>query len=171
MNVEHDPSLETLADEIFELTILSWRARAMARSRPSPDLSENEFITLDLLKRSEPRTVGELQRSIGVLPAQMSRIMRSLESKYGSPLIDCKINTSDKRRIDVRLTDSGCSAYDAFRAARLAVSVAVLEHLHEPDRLEFMRILRVIRKQLAKQLQESHLENISQIETKADQAC
>jgi CRISPR system Cascade subunit CasE len=44
--------------------------------------------------------VGDIQRLLGVLPAQMSRIIRSLENR-DRPLIACHINPRDKRKVDV----------------------------------------------------------------------
>ncbi len=152
----HSTALEPLADEIFELTTLSWRARTRGRttgrSNRALDLAETEFLSLDLLAKKEPRTVGEIQRAIGVLPAQMSRVIRSLEAKHGKPLIDCSINPEDKRRIDVRRTEAGVKAHAAYRASRLMATVAILGELTQKDRNEFMRLLRMIRGHLAKQL-------------------
>ncbi len=149
-------ALEPLADEIFELTTLSWRARTRARTRGhskgAVDLAETEFLSLDLLAKKEPRTVGEIQRAIGVLPAQMSRVVRSLEAKHGKPLIDCSINPADKRRIDVRRSEAGVKAHAAYRTTRLMATVAILAELTQKDRNEFMRLLRLIRGHLAKQL-------------------
>jgi DNA-binding MarR family transcriptional regulator len=101
---------------------------------------------LDLLARHQPMTVGQLQRGIGVLPAQMSRVMRSLEEKGDKPLIDCTINAQDRRKVDVALTDSGRNAYQSYRTSRLARSVEVLGQLKQRDRREFMRIMRIIRR-------------------------
>jgi len=145
-------SLEALAEEIFDLTTLSWRARSRQRSKSGADLGETEFLALDLLVRKEPRSVGELQRSIGILPAQMSRVIRSLEGKHGRSLIQCGINPTDKRRIDVRATDAGRRAHRTYRAARVQTTVSVLGRLRERDRTEFMRLLRLIRGLLAQQL-------------------
>lgn len=145
-------SLEALAEEIFELTTLSWRARTSQRDKSGVDLSESEFLSLDLLAKSEPRTVGEIQRGIGILPAQMSRVIRTLENKFARPLIQCAINPGDKRRIDVRLTEAGRRAHQAFRSSRLSAAVAILGELREKDRTEFMRLLRLIRGSLANQL-------------------
>jgi len=142
--------LEALAEEIFDLTTLSWRTRR--RAKEGPDLSESEFLALDLLAKHEPRTVGEIQKQIGVLPAQMSRVIRALESKSGRPFIACSINPVDKRRIDVCLTDAGRKVHAAYRSARLAQTVGMLATLREKDRTEFMRILRVLREKLSNQL-------------------
>ena len=140
-------SITEMAEEIFALTVLSWRQRLTSRHQgDSPELSESQFLTLDTLAKHSTLTVGELQRSINVLPAQMSRIIRSLETGFEKPLIRCALNQTDKRKIDVTLTPSGRKSYDDFRAARLKSTIDILSHLPEHDRLEFVRICRAIKK-------------------------
>lgn len=148
----NEKALEALAEEIFELTTLSWRARTQRRAKGEVDLGESEFLAIDLLVKKAPRTVGDIQRGIGILPAQMSRVVRALESKHGRPLIACAINPDDKRRIDVRPTEAGRKAHSAFRSSRLQSTMAILGELAEADRTEFMRLLRMIRRSLANQL-------------------
>jgi DNA-binding MarR family transcriptional regulator len=137
-------SLDQMAEEIFSLTLMNWRQRLA--SRHEAELSESQFLTLDTLVNSPaPITVGEIQRSISVLPAQMSRIIRSLETGFEKPLIRCELNQTDKRKIDVTLTPEGNRLYSEFRGARLAKTVDTLQHLTDKDRQEFVRICRQIR--------------------------
>ena len=144
--------LERLAEEIFELSKLSWRGRAGGRGKGASDLTESEFVALDLLAKNQPLTVGQLQRSVGVLPAQMSRVIRSLEEKTDKPLIECTINVNDRRKVDVMLTETGRKAHLSYRAVRLARTVEVLAELGDRDRREFIRVLRVIRRLLDSRL-------------------
>ncbi len=133
-----------MVEEIFAL----FKVIAAARSRrpsSSSDLSETEFLAMDVLAKDGPLTIGEVQKRIGVVPAQMSRIVRSLEVEGGRGFVECKINPKDRRRIDVSLTDSGNKALGAFRQGRLASFYTVLEALDPADRTEFMRMLRCIR--------------------------
>jgi DNA-binding MarR family transcriptional regulator len=137
-------SLDQMAEEIFSLTVMSWRQRLATRHEA--ELSESQFLTLDTLVNAPgPITVGEIQRSISVLPAQMSRIIRSLESGFDKPLIKCELNQTDKRKIDVHLTPEGRQLYTDFRAVRLNKTVDTLQHLPEDDRRDFVRICRQIR--------------------------
>ncbi len=144
-NQSDNEQIQQMAEEIFELTKLSWISGASDGAKDEYDLSESEFLTLDLLTKREPMNVGELQRSIGVLPAQMSRIIRSLEGKAERPLVECRLNPNDKRKIDVSLTDTGRQAHHAYQSDKLALTIDVLGDLAESDRSEFMRILRIIR--------------------------
>ena len=161
--------LEQAAEEIFELTKMSWIVRnRQNRSKGQYELTEFEFLTLDALVKSEPDmlTVGDLQRRIRVLPAQMSRVIRSLETKAAKPLIRCQINPTDKRKVDVILTDNGRKAHAAFREERLAASIDLVARLTQNDRLEFMRILSEMRHIIANQLTVSELTQDSEKDEK-----
>jgi len=144
--------IERQAEEVFELTKTSWAARDHVRRKGQFDLSESEFLTLDLLTRQQPMSVGELLRAVGVLPAQMSRILRSLESKTARPMIRCEINAKDKRKVDVFITEMGLKAHQTYRSARLAMTIAALDQLDDRDRQEFMRILGQMRTMFANSL-------------------
>ncbi len=147
--------LEQMSEEILELTKLGMLARNAPRKRKGAgiDLSESEFLTLDFLCKEGSLTIGELQKRIRVLPAQMSRVIRALESKTSKPLITCRINTHDKRRIDVSATDDGRRARQQYRDARLSNTVKILAGLDPHDRREFMRILGRIREIMSKDVE------------------
>ena len=137
--------LEQLGTEIFELSQLSSLARAQARSRDVETLTETENLTLDLLSRRDSMTVGQIQKSIGVLPAQMSRIIRALENKGDEAYVACRINADDRRKIDVQITPAGKRALDAYRGARLKTTTMILGGLSDEERDQFMQTLRKIR--------------------------
>ncbi len=142
--------LEALAEEVFELNKLSWTARAQVRQRSECTVSEYEFLALDVLAKQGPMTVGELQKHVGVMPAQMSRVIRSLENKPDGPMITCAINARDKRKVDVTLTEAGRGAVSGYRTSKLATITETLTCLGPSDRDEFIRILRVIRTHLTR---------------------
>lgn len=155
-----DNSHNQAAEEIFELTKLSWLARTrQTRAKGQIELTEFEFLTLDWLCKydPDPLTVGDIQKRIHVLPAQMSRVIRSLEAKSAKPLIRCQINSQDKRKVDVLITEAGRKAHDAFREERLVSSRLILSKLSQDDRCEFMRIMKEIRKIMSNQLTDKEL--------------
>jgi DNA-binding MarR family transcriptional regulator len=84
--------------------------------------------------------VGDIQRLLGVLPAQMSRIIRSLENRDRA-LIACRINPRDKRKIDVCLTSAGEKALTDYRDASVSRIVELLRHLSEEDQEDLTRSL------------------------------
>jgi DNA-binding MarR family transcriptional regulator len=143
--------LQVFVDETFELSKDIWAAQNRQKSREQTDITESEFLSLDALVKS-PTTlsVGEIQRQIGVLPAQMSRVIRALESKGGEALIACKINPTDKRKVDVELTPAGRKAHHGYRQLKLGSIQKMLTTLPEKDRDDFMRMLRMIRDAMCK---------------------
>jgi len=141
-----------MAEEIFELSKLASLLRSRNPSGPD-DLSESEFLALDILSKHQPLTIGEIQRKIGVVPAQMSRIIKSLEHRTGGAYIKCAINPDDRRRVDVTLTREGAESHEAYRGARLESVHGILRSLSPEDRLNFMRILRRIRGSMSESLQ------------------
>ena len=148
---ESQQTMDMMAEEVFELTKLVYAARSRRPSGPD-DLSETEFLTLDLLFKEQPLTIGEVQKRIAVVPAQMSRVVRALEEQGGRGYVECKINPQDRRCVDVYLTPAGTKAHAAYRAARLSTMYEVLRVLPPKDRLEFMRMLRTIRTSVERQL-------------------
>ncbi|MHC4064314.1 MAG: MarR family winged helix-turn-helix transcriptional regulator [Planctomycetota bacterium] len=146
--------LEDLADEVFDLVRVISALRSRSRATGPEELSESEFVALDLLTENETLTVGVIQKRLGILPAQMSRLLRALEDKNGKALVKSSINPKDRRRVDVALTDAGKAAYDRYRAARRATSLQWLQHLEPEERDGFMQLIRTFRDKIAKQLQE-----------------
>src|SRR5262249_31073412 len=72
--------LDELAHHLFDVVTRFCLAVPRGRRRTG-DLKEIEFLTLSLLHKREKLIVGDIQRQLGVLPAQMSRIIRALETR------------------------------------------------------------------------------------------
>ena len=143
---EKPNSLEQMAEEIFSLTVMGWRQRVASKQHGDEELSESQYLTIETIDNATSTlTVGEIQRAIGVLPAQMSRIIRSLETGFDKPLIRCELNQSDKRKIDVQITPEGRRIFHEFKQVRLSKTVEVLKNLDDKDRQEFIRICGRIR--------------------------
>jgi DNA-binding MarR family transcriptional regulator len=131
--------VEEVAQSLFavitQFCLVSPRGR-----RRTGDLKEVEFLTLALLNQHPSMIVGEIQRLLGVLPAQMSRIIRSLEARE-RPLIACRINPQDKRKIDVCLTTAGEKALQDYRGPRIHGIADLLGKLNDDDLEELNRLL------------------------------
>jgi DNA-binding MarR family transcriptional regulator len=141
--------------EVFEMIKIASAARARARGAQSEELTEAEFLALDALIQHGPMSVGDIQKQIGVLPAQMSRIIRSLEHKGKNAFVQCAINPDDRRKIDVSITLKGRKAHDAYREARMALVTAILNDLSPEERRQFMHILRRMREGMTASMDES----------------
>lgn len=131
--------VQDLAQNLFDLIthfcLVSPRGR-----RRSGDLKEVEFLTLALLHHHGTLIVGDIQRQLGVLPAQMSRIIRSLETRERA-LIACRINPHDKRKIDVALTPEGMLAFQEHQSSRIGSISNLLGKLSEDDLDDLQRLL------------------------------
>jgi DNA-binding MarR family transcriptional regulator len=135
--------LEEIAREVFEvLTHLG--LTVPQRRRRAGDLKEIEFLTLALLHGRGTMIVGELQRRLGVLPAQMSRIIRALEDR-DRPMIACHINSRDKRKVDVRMTPAGEKALLDYQSARVGRIADLLRDLPEEMQEDLGRLLDKLR--------------------------
>src|SRR3954471_4060707 len=127
-------TLDVLAHQLFDVVTRFCLAVPRGRKRAG-ELKDIEFLTLSLLHQREPLIVGDIQRQLGVLPAQMSRIIRALETRE-RPLIACRINSQDKRKIDVELTPAGRLAFQEYQLARVRTIAALLDKLGDDDREE-----------------------------------
>src|SRR5262245_14270676 len=128
-----------LAQELFELVTQICLSTLRGRRRLH-ELKEVEFLTLAVLQANGTMIVGNIQRLLGVLPAQMSRVIRSLEARE-RPLIECRINSNDKRKIDVCLTPYGEKNLLDYQGERVSRIVERLQHLSEEDQEELIHAL------------------------------
>jgi DNA-binding MarR family transcriptional regulator len=131
--------LEEIANDLFEV-FTQLCLGALRGLRRSGDLKEVEYLTLAILQDHGTMIVGDIQRQLGVLPAQMSRVIRSLEAPE-RPLISCRINPNDKRKIDVCMTAAGTKALLDYRAVRVSRISKLLGNLAEDDQEELTRVL------------------------------
>lgn len=139
--VKDERAVRQLALQMFDLTKLSWLRSQREKLRGGYDLSESEFLTLDALEDVDSLSVGQLRRLVGVLPSQMSRIIKALEQRYDEKLVLCSINSQDKRRIDVSITPRGRRAIAAYRQAKIQMMTASLRALSAKDFDAFSRIM------------------------------
>ena len=135
MTLRHDET----AQELFEVMTQFCLATSRGRRRLG-DLKEVEFLTLAILHQHGTMIVGDIQRILGVLPAQMSRIIRSLENRE-RPLISCRINPQDKRKIDVCMTQQGERSLLDYQALRIRGIADVLRNLPDEDQDDLSHLL------------------------------
>jgi len=139
-----EETIRELALVMFELTKRTWFESQREKFRGGYDLSESEFLALDALEDVRSLSVGELRRHVGVLPAQMSRVLKALEQRYDEKLVLCAINPQDKRKIDVSITPKGRRAVESYRRAKITASIGALESLTTRDLSNLWQILNKI---------------------------
>jgi DNA-binding MarR family transcriptional regulator len=138
--------VEELAQNLFDL-ITQFCLIVPRGRRRAGDLKEVEFLTLSILRHHDTLIVGDIQRLLGVLPAQMSRIIRGLEDRT-QPLIACRINPQDKRKIDVALTPAGSAAFQEYQTARIRSIATILGKLSEDDLDDIHRLMEKMNEQI-----------------------
>lgn len=138
---DRDEAIQQLAFQMFDLTRRTWYESQREKFKGGYDLSESEFLALDALEDVESMSVGELRKHVGVLPAQMSRVLKALEQRYDEKLVICSINPLDKRKIDVSIAPKGRRAVDAYRRSKFKASVDALESLTDRDLANLSAIL------------------------------
>jgi DNA-binding MarR family transcriptional regulator len=131
--------LEEIAQDLFEV-MTQLALSTHSHQRRGLNLKEFEFLTLSVLHTHQPMTVGNIQRLLGVLPAQMSRIIRSLENRQPA-LIECQINARDKRKVDVRLTAAGEAALAAYQEARVRRLADLLRRIPDDEHEDMARLV------------------------------
>ena len=131
--------IDDIAQELFQVVTQICLSTLRSRRRLG-DLKEVEFLTLSLLQANGVMIVGDIQRILGILPAQMSRVIRSLENRERA-FIQCRINSRDKRKIDVEHTSHGEKALLEYQAKRVGRIVAQLSTLSEEDQDDLIRSL------------------------------
>ncbi|MBL7140344.1 MAG: MarR family transcriptional regulator [Planctomycetes bacterium] len=130
---KRDDAIQQLALQMFELTRRTWFESQREKFKGGYDLSESEFLALDALEDVTSMSVGELRKHVGVLPAQMSRVLKALEQRYEEKLVICSINPEDKRKIDVSITPKGRRAVNAYRRSKIKTSIEALHSLSDQD--------------------------------------
>jgi DNA-binding MarR family transcriptional regulator len=134
------PRIHEIAHDVFGFVRHVCLASPRLR-RQRPKLREMDFLALTLLDERGTMIVGDIQRLLGVLPAQMSRIIRRLEADRQSPLIACRINPQDKRKIDVSLTDAGMKALAEYESMRVERIAEMLNELGEGEQESLQQLL------------------------------
>ena len=131
--------LEEIAEDLFDVVTRVCLTAPRGRRR-SGDLKDIEYHTLAILQGRGTMIVGDIQRLLGVLPAQMSRIIRSLEDRP-LPLIACRINPQDKRKIDVCMTEAGEKAIQDYQSVRVHRIAELLQDLTEAEQENLVHLL------------------------------
>lgn len=131
---ETDDAARALADLLAKISLA-----ARHQPRPPP-LRESDFLALCLLESRGVLIVGQLQRLLGVLPAQMSRVIGALQARVPQ-LVCTRSHEGDRRKIDVELTEAGRQALEAHRRARERAAAPLLAALSDAERALLGRLL------------------------------
>lgn len=128
---------EALTQEVLQAMLQLYRT---AVQRKINEVSQGELYVLNFLARGGGRALsGELSAAMGVSSARMAAAVNSLERK--GDVVRAPDET-DRRRVQVVLTDAGKERLLACQKQAKRKLGRVLSELGEADVREFLRIIR-----------------------------
>lgn len=128
-------NFEDLLDELLELT------GRLAKSSPfsqTAGLAKGETFVLNYLADHETALPGELGNALEVSTARIASVLNGLEAKE---LVVRAKDTSDHRRIHVRLTEKGREQILLYRQQVRECLLRMLQALGPEDAQHYVRIL------------------------------
>lgn len=134
--METEESFETLAHELLGgLTAIGNIASPVVLNSTRGETA----LLMTLFRAGTPLSPTELADESHVSSARVANILRSLEEKG---LVSRTHSESDRRRVEVALTDAGRADAEMRRARRQDAVAAYLHELGEKDARELVRIVR-----------------------------
>ena len=126
-----------LADEFLQYIHL------LRRFKPQQQINESmygeAYALYYIASRGEGIIPSEISGAIGISSARIAATLNGLENKG---YITRRIDTSDRRRILVSLTDRGRAQEKAYRGKLIEIIEQMLGVLGENDAKEYVRITR-----------------------------
>lgn len=133
--METDGSYEELAREFLaDLTRIGRRITPMVLNSTRGETA----LLMTLFRTGRALSPGELAGESHVSSARVANILKALEDKG---LVTRSHSDSDRRRVEVTLTEAGRSDAEARRSRRQAAIAEYLRALGEDDARELIRII------------------------------
>lgn len=133
--METDGTYEELAREFLaDLTRIGQRITPMVLNSTRGETA----LLMTLFRKGVALSPGELADASHVSSARVANILRSLEEKG---LVTRSHSDSDRRRVEVSLTEAGRADAEVRRARRQASVTEYLSALGEDDARELVRIV------------------------------
>ncbi|MCG6955113.1 MAG: MarR family winged helix-turn-helix transcriptional regulator [Gemmatimonadetes bacterium] len=120
---------------------LACRIRQVQDSGASGRISAHQASVLSHLDREDPTMVGELADHLGVTPSTMSLTLKRMEA---AGYVRRDRDPSDRRVMNVRLTDAGVRVRNARSVLDPERVAAMLALLGAEDRVDALRGLRLL---------------------------
>lgn len=104
------------------------------------DSMHGEHFVLFYISQHEGNVIpGDISNKMGITSARIAAALNSLE---GKGLISRRIDTKDRRRILIDLTDAGREQVQEHYQMIMGITTHMLEYLGEDDATEFIRIMK-----------------------------
>lgn len=132
----HEEQLRELAHSLFE------EGARMMRLKPSPHMQDAvrglPAVVRALAMAKGPLSPGDLARASEVTDARIANILRVLE---GRGLIERRVSTTDRRRVEVTLTEKGRAEERARAEEGLRFMMGFLDDLGLDDARDLVRLV------------------------------
>ena len=140
------PQLDLATEGIVErIQKVAWRIdKAMAETLAAHNLNKGEWRLLGALRRHGPpyrRSPGQLAEEMGLSSGAMTNRLDRLET---AGLIRRQRDPSDRRAIEVELTDAGWQAWQTTVGTQAIKEQLIASALDARDKEELNRLLRVL---------------------------
>ena len=116
-----------------------WRMNKMDIILHLREFVEGETAALWFLRSCETATPSQISENLNVSRARAANILRSLRQKG---FVEMEIASSDRRKMDVRLTDAGCRSLEEKYAFLVRYFDLYVDVLGGEDIAELTRLLR-----------------------------
>lgn len=128
-------------DEILEeiLKTIACSARENALRFFQLNLKGENALLLHLIEKGGQSTPGVIAEALGVSAARIAAMLRALELKK---LVVRVCDEKDKRRVTVKITESGKQLVESVSETVNNRAQSLLERLGEEDAKEFLRLLK-----------------------------
>ena len=134
---------ETLAREILEVVPFTMRLiREEMRRHRGTDLTIPQFRTLLFLQRNPGVALHQVAQHLGLTPPTVSKMVSRLLSRG---MIERPVSTSDRRRVELRLTARGNALIDRVRGETVTKFAERLEKLAPVEREMMISALGLLR--------------------------
>lgn len=134
---DQDDELRALAQSLFE------EGARMMRLKPAPHMQDSmrglPAVVRTLSMASGPLSPGELARASEVSDARIANILKVLEERG---LIERRVSTADRRRVEVVLTEKGRDEERQRAKEGTRFMVEFLRELGLADSRDLVRIIR-----------------------------
>ncbi len=137
MDEESAVDYEKLAEEFVK--IFGRMERQKARKKVTDSMHGEQFILFFLSAHKDSAIPSEIGREMGISSARIAAALNSLEEKG---FITRRIDTDDRRKILVDLTESGRAEVEKQKREVKTAAANTLRYLGEHDARELIRIMK-----------------------------
>lgn len=123
-----------------------WARMALELEALGHDLTFSQYITLKKLAVGEIASVTDLARAADVHPGAMTRLLDRLEAKG---LIARTADASDRRALNIQLTDAGLAIWKDINQCGQRVRELAMQGMEADEREQLTRLLTRVRDNLS----------------------